>query len=244
MNKIVSFGGGINSTAVLCGLLEHGERPDFILFADTGGEKPETYRHIEQMREWCGKVSFPTITVVKELLTLEQDCLDRETLPGKAFGFGSCSEHFKIRPQQRWVKASGLTDVKWLVGFHAGETSRRWPGSKEGQTIRHPLIEWNWGQAECVAAIQRAGLSVPVKSACFFCPSMRKSEILRLAEEHPDLLQRAVEMEQIAAPNMTVVKGLGRQWSWSKLVAADKQQQKLFGDEQSPICSACFDGGR
>ena len=40
--SVVSFGGGVNSTALLIGLEERDERPDYILFADTGGEKPET----------------------------------------------------------------------------------------------------------------------------------------------------------------------------------------------------------
>jgi 3'-phosphoadenosine 5'-phosphosulfate sulfotransferase (PAPS reductase)/FAD synthetase len=147
--SIVSFGGGVNSTAVLAGLREHGERPDAIVFADTGGEKPETYAHVGHMAAWCQSVGFPPVEIVSERQTLEQDCLDRETLPGKAFGFGSCSEHFKIRPQRRWLKEKGWQSVEWLVGFHAGEGRRVWPGANPGETIRHPLIEWRWGQAEC-----------------------------------------------------------------------------------------------
>jgi len=45
MSFVVSFGGGTNSTAMLVGMWERGERPDAILFADTGGEKPHTYQH-------------------------------------------------------------------------------------------------------------------------------------------------------------------------------------------------------
>lgn len=33
----VSFGGGTNSAAMVIGMFEQGERPDYILFADTGG---------------------------------------------------------------------------------------------------------------------------------------------------------------------------------------------------------------
>lgn len=40
--KVVSFGGGVNSTAVLIGLHDRSEIPDAILFADTGGEKPKS----------------------------------------------------------------------------------------------------------------------------------------------------------------------------------------------------------
>lgn len=36
MTMMVSYGGGTNSTAMLIGMVERGERPDAILFADTG----------------------------------------------------------------------------------------------------------------------------------------------------------------------------------------------------------------
>ena len=42
----VSFGGGTNSTAMLCGFRERGIKPDLIIFADTGAEMPHTYEQI------------------------------------------------------------------------------------------------------------------------------------------------------------------------------------------------------
>lgn len=86
---VLSYGGGTNSTAMLVGLMERGERPDLILFADTGGEKPHTYEHIETMQRWLRAAGWPTITTVrKEGITLERDCLDRKALPSIAYGFG------------------------------------------------------------------------------------------------------------------------------------------------------------
>jgi 3'-phosphoadenosine 5'-phosphosulfate sulfotransferase (PAPS reductase)/FAD synthetase len=49
----VAFGGGTNSTAMLCGFRERGIKPDLILFADTGGELPETYEHVMEMDVQC-----------------------------------------------------------------------------------------------------------------------------------------------------------------------------------------------
>lgn len=39
---VVAYGLGVNSTAMLVEFARRGIRPDLILFADTGGEKPET----------------------------------------------------------------------------------------------------------------------------------------------------------------------------------------------------------
>lgn len=242
---IVSFGGGVNSTALLIGLHIRKEPPFAILFSDTGGEKPGTYAHIEAMQHWLQKHEFPPITVVKQKLTLEDDCLNRETLPGKAFGFGSCSDRFKIQPQKTWLRDNKVENAMWLVGIHAGERHRAERTLNQRSDVRFPLIEWDWGQDECEAAIKNAGLCVPVKSACFFCPAMKKREVLQLAKDHPELFERAVEMERAAkeAGTLQTVKGLGRHWSWESLVKADEAQQKLpgFEDTQAPICDTCVD---
>lgn len=243
MTTIVSYGGGVNSTAMLIGMVERNEKPDAILFADTGGEKPETYAHIEAMQAWCKENGMPEITTVKQPLTLEQDCLDRETLPGKAFGFGSCSERFKIQPQKKWLRENGIKNPTWMVGIHIGEKHRAIRVMNQRNDTRFPLIEWEWAQQECLDAIQRAGLAVPCKSACWFCPAMRKKEVIQLSKTHPELFQRAVEMEQAAneSGNLTTVKGLGRHWSWESLVKADQSQLRLFDDTQAPICDTCID---
>jgi hypothetical protein len=46
----VSYGFGTNSTAMLCGMLERGIKPDVILAADTGAEMPHSYRMLETYR--------------------------------------------------------------------------------------------------------------------------------------------------------------------------------------------------
>lgn len=209
---VVCYGGGTNSTAMLIGLHERGERPDLILFADTGGEKPHTYRHVEEVSAWCGRAGFPTIVTVQSQdrdgrrYTLEQRCLDHRMLPSIAYGFKACSEKHKRRPQDKYVNgweaarlawAAGLRVTK-LIGYDADEERRARISSDVKYAYRYPLIEWGWGRHECMEAIKRAGLPQPGKSACFFCPSSKKEEILDLKRRYPDLLERALAMEDAA----------------------------------------------
>lgn len=219
--QLVSYGGGTNSAAMLIGLHERGERPDAILFADTGGERPEIYQHIEVMRHWCRSVGFPDIVTVSEHKTLEADCLDRRALPGLAYGFKSCSEHFKIRPQKRWLKQNQISDAVFLVGIDYGETHR-----KKYDGTRYPLIEWHWRREECISAIDREGLPQPGKIACFFCPASKPAEIKALPKE---LQLRAIEMEKNAI--LSTAKGLGRAWSWADLIASHEAQGDLFSPD-------------
>ncbi len=237
---IVSFGGGVNSSAMLVGLHERGIVPDLILFADTGGEKPETYEFVDKMRTWCVRTIDRGIVALSNdgmYGTLENECLTKKTLPSKVFGWKSCSDKYKLRPQKKYVKAVyGKQDVRWAIGIDAGESHRQ--GAFEN--CWHPLVEWGWDRAACIAALNRAGLPVPVKSACFFCPSSRKPEVLALAKDHPDLFARAVAMER-NAEGLLKVDGLGRHWSWEKLVQIGQAQQSLLLDPPELPCM-CFDG--
>lgn len=49
---IFNYGMGVDSTAMIVGMHARGERPDLILFADTGGEKPETYAYLPHINAW------------------------------------------------------------------------------------------------------------------------------------------------------------------------------------------------
>jgi hypothetical protein len=62
---VIADGLGVNSTALLIGLSRAEVRPDLILFADTGSEKPETYAYLDIRRHWLRRVGFPDLIVVR-----------------------------------------------------------------------------------------------------------------------------------------------------------------------------------
>jgi hypothetical protein len=68
----------------------------------------------------------------------------------------------------------------------------------------------------CVNVIASAGLPVPMKSACWFCPASKKPEIVWLQEHHLDLLERALAIERNTRGTLKTVKGLGRSYSWEE----------------------------
>lgn len=276
MKTIVSYGGGTNSTALLVGLRERGDRPDAITFANTGDEKPNTYAHIDAVNEWCLRVGFPMIETLRGDMpqqvidgTLERECLRLGKLPSKAYGFSSCSDKWKMEPQRRYNKRFAaengieLCEITRLIGFDADEHSRVERGlamaNKKPVKEAYPLYEWGWGREECIETISRAGLPQPGKSACFFCPSSKKPELLELRERYPNLMARALEMERIALAGegpaeATTSKGLGRSFNWAAFLAqaddlaateADfiSRQMCLFSNAGVPeMDCGCYDG--
>lgn len=259
---IVSYGAGINSTAMLCGFAERGIVPDAILFADTGGEKPDTYAFLDVMNKWLSEHNMPNLIRVKYVPTragssvwnsLEDECLGLGNLPSLAYGWHKCSAKWKVDPQMKWFKewpvskraAEAGVLVQKAIGFRVGEERRRKDHIQDPGTIKiYPLLEWKWDQDDCKEAIKRAGLPIPPKSSCFFCPASSRQDIVRLALEMPDLFDRAIEMERNArqAGNLQTVVGLGRNFTWESVGVAARAQCVLPGFDSTDTPCGCYDG--
>lgn len=243
---VVSYGAGTNSTAMLCEMVRRAWPVDAVVFSDTGGERPETYAHLREFSQWLVQHGYPEITIVQTqtkvgdvpVQTLEAECLAAKRLPGVAYGFGSCSEKWKQRPFRAWLKRTGWKDVTVCIGFGIDERKRAERGDTydSGYTKRYPLVEWGMTRDDCIAAIDAAGVGRPGKSACFFCPSSKRTEILSLS---PDLLERALAIESNAV--LTKVKGLGRKFAWRDLVQAEAQPPRITDTSTDAPCW-CYDG--
>jgi hypothetical protein len=236
---VVAYGMGVDSTAVIVGLVARGIRPDLILFANVGGEKQVTYDYLPVINAYLRANNFPEVTEVAYVpknfkhwppyFSLEENCLTNGTLPSKAFGFGSCSMKWKAQPQDKYLKTWAPAVEAWKAGMKVKkavgydnskrDVQRRQTADKvctsstykENNTAQYdywyPLQDWGWDRDECIRQIAAAGLPVPEKSSCFFCPAMKTHEVDALPQ---DKLVRIVLMEQRAMPRLTVVKGLWR----------------------------------
>jgi hypothetical protein len=108
---VVAYGLGVDSTAMLIEFARRGIRPDHVLFADTGAEKPETYAYLPVIQGYLARVGFPPVVTVRyeptraAYRTLEEQCLHTGTLPSLAYGGKSCSLKHKRRPQDKFIVA-------------------------------------------------------------------------------------------------------------------------------------------
>lgn len=246
---VVSYGGGTNSTALLIECVKRSIRIDLILFADTGGEKPHTYRYVELFSRWLTDSGYPAIQTVEKAgngETLEENCLRMNMLPSLAYGFKSCSQKYKIQPQEKYcnnwepakrVWKSGGKITKF-IGFDADEEHRGIEAEDKKYNNIYPLIEWGIGREDCKKIIKESGLCLPGKSACFFCPSSTIPEIRELNQTYPELADRAIRIEQNA--NLKSVKGLGRRFAWKSYL----RQGEMFPDNfRTPEASCVCYGG-
>lgn len=71
------------------------------------------------------------------------------------------------------------------------------PSYADRYDVRYPLREWGITRSVCRDIIVKAGLPIPPKSACFFCPASKQQELRRLAIVDPAYYVLALAMEVI-----------------------------------------------
>lgn len=208
MNEMISFGAGVNSVAMTIRLVNEGWRGP-IVFADTGGEHPETYCYLRYFEDWLkerglyierlnirehgGLYDDKRLGSIHGVESLEDYCHKRGIIP--LIYQKWCSVNFKRVPVDNWRKRQGI-DIA-LVGISVDEDERRI--HLDDFTRRYPLAEHAITRAECMRIIRRAGLDLPIKSSCFFCPGQNIEEFKRLYLDHPDLYERAIALEDRAS---------------------------------------------
>lgn len=182
----ISFGGGVNSTAMAIWLVNHGWHGE-IVFSDTSTEWPETYCYMDYFEhEWLAPRSL-SITRLRGLpwqtksdgRSLIEYCEYANVIPMAAVRW--CTAEWKAAPVQRYC---GQT----LIGIAADEAHRQ-------KDRICPLCDEGITRQGCIEIIQSEGLEVPQKSGCYICPFQRKSQWYELWRRHPELYARAEAIE-------------------------------------------------
>lgn len=154
--------------------------------------------------------------------SLAGNCLDNATMPGLSFPSRkkSCSIKWKIGPQDQYLKGcksgpnkrdphplwtrsqeTGRKIIK-LIGYDSGTAdlrrSKKLKAEDKDFMYIYPLQLLGWARQECIDQIERHGLPVPIKSACYFCPMSKEWEMWWLAGHHPELFEKALRIEMTA----------------------------------------------
>lgn len=198
MKQYLSFGGGVNSTALLLLLIDREEKFETV-FVNHGGDYPETYEYVDYLRDKGFKIT-EIIPDYRGCHTLYDYCTQYKIIPVTQFRW--CTHYFKILPYFEYIKPN-LPCVSF-IGFDAGEAKRveRSRNHKVRYKIEHqiknrfPLFDMGMDRNACIDLIKSHGLSIPPKSGCYFCPFQRNIDYRRLFLERPDLYQKVEELER------------------------------------------------
>lgn len=261
--KVISFGGGVQSTALL--VLATQGRIDYrtFLFCNVGedSEHPATLAYVRD-------VVMPYVQHAHgiELIELQrtrfgepETLYQRLTRPGSrsigipvrmsngAPGTRACTGDFKIKVVARWLRDHGASkDNPATVGlgisldeFHRmrNDSGISW------EKLAYPLIDLRLTRQDCINIIEKAGLPIPPKSSCWFCPFHTLRRWQEMRKQEPELFWKACELEMM----LNERRGLSpkdRVWLTRKLkplaqATTELIQDELFDDEQA-ICESGY----
>jgi hypothetical protein len=115
-------------------------------------------------------------------------------------GTRSCTADFKIRVIAKWLREHGASEENpaiVAVGFSTDEIQRAGRHTDLPYEVpAYPLLDLRLDRQDCIKLIERAGLPVPPKSACFFCPFHRPQTWAEQRRDEPELFAKAVYLER------------------------------------------------
>lgn len=247
--RFISYGGGVQSTALLVLAAQGRIAYDTAVMANVGddSEHPATLAYVRDVAiPWAAEhgITVHLIDRVKRDGTTEtlmgrlmnpikcpkchgtkvvdsqtQICprcngageVESRSLPipvrmsNGAPGTRSCTADFKIRVTGKWAKAHGATTTDpatVAIGISVDEIHR----ANRRRTEPHELVVYplvsigedtglRLRRDDCARIIADAGLPIPPKSSCFFCPFHRPSTWQDMRRDEPELFERAAELE-------------------------------------------------
>ena len=214
--KAISFGGGVQSTAMVVLAIQGKIDFDVALFSNVGddSEHPATLTYVRDIFiPWATQHNFPIHELQRVMRdgttrTLWED-ITREgsrsiKIPVRmnktgAPGNRSCTSDYKIRVVSRWLRENGASkDNPALIGIGIStdeiqRVSNRLPVNN--QIATYPLIDLGMNRSDCMSVIADAGLPVPPKSSCFFCPFHRPQAWAEMRRDEPELFEKSAQLE-------------------------------------------------
>jgi hypothetical protein len=229
--RAFSFGGGQQSVAAL--VLAAQGRIDFpvFLFANVGddSEQPETLRYVEEYaKPYAAKHGIELVELSRvgragprrgqtRTLLADLERPDSKSIPipvrmaGAGPGTRQCTDRFKIKVIADKLAQLGATEASpatvgigiSLDEIHRANNRTRIPHEQ----VVYPLLELGLRRTDCQRIIAAAGMPVPPKSACWFCPMKRPSEWHELRRNQPDLFERACALEDQLVERRLAMRG-------------------------------------
>jgi hypothetical protein len=261
--RVMSFGGGVQSTAMLVLAAQNKIDYPIALFCNVGedSENPATLDYIrDHSKPYADAHGIEFVELSKTLRDGSTETVmgrirngDRSIgipvrMSNGAPGNRQCTADFKIRVVAKEIKNRGATPdnpATVALGISMDEFQRMRSSSGIAyQTNAYPLIDLGLTRQDCLNVIDNAGLPPPPKSSCFFCPFHTKAAWKEQARNEPDLFQMSVSLEQFINKRQAAL-GKDEVWLSSALKPLDQAfsddgQINMFDDETCDIAGYCM----
>lgn len=220
----LSLGAGVQSSVMLM-LAIRGEidRPDHVLFADTGWEGQQTMRHVDWCEKQCIKAGIPFHRCSNGNIRADA-VMSRTADSGEYAGRWAamplfvdtgttigrikrqCTSEYKLTPLRRkqrellgYTKGQRIppASCEIMIGISTDEARRATPATDRWVDNVYPLIDpMRFSRSDCQRWWdEHYGFIALGKSACLGCPNKSDREWLRMKQEHPEEWSDVVDLD-------------------------------------------------
>lgn len=193
---VLGISGGKDSAALAIYIKDNypaiAEKMEYF-FTDTGAELQEVYDTLDKLEAYLGKsvIRLSSSRDFKHYLTINDNML-----PSAKARW--CTKELKIKPFEEFV---GNDPVISYVGIRADENREGYISHKSNIQALFPFAQDGIVRDD-VFRILEDSVGIPAyyewrsRSGCYFCFFQRQEEWLGLKRRHPDLFEKAREIEQ------------------------------------------------
>ena len=196
LNYILSFGGGLNSTALLVYILKNKMPLDMVIFSDTGDEHDYTYESVKFYKKYAEDhgIRFDIVKSTNNM-SLYEYCYNKKITPSRMTR--NCTKNFKITPmRQNITKVYGKRSPTVLyIGIAYEEIHRMKDSDVKYIKNVFPLCDAKIDRDGCTKILEDEGLPIPKKSGCWYCPFKKKQEWIDMMKNEPEQYNKAMRLE-------------------------------------------------
>ena len=221
---ILGLSGGKDSAALAIYLKQQG-RADRIeyFFCDTGAELPEVYEYLDRLEDYLA-------TPIARLSSGRDfdHHLKRFNHFLPAAHARWCTRVMKLEPLEAYV---GDDPCVSYIGIRADERRGGYISHKPNIRAVYPFVEDGIVRAD-VFRILEDTVGVPEyyrwrsRSGCYFCFFQRQDEWIGLADNHPELFERAKQYEKVDPKS-------GKRFTWVQGMTLDEVENRRTEIKQS-----------
>ena len=252
---VLGISGGKDSAALAIYLKMAGRIPDIeYFFSDTGSELREVYEYLDKLEDYLGK-PIARLSSGRDFDHFLK--VYNNYLPSPRARW--CTREMKLKPFEKFVANDPCISY---IAIRADEFRQGYISHKPNIKPVYPFIEDGIVKAD-VFRILEESVGIPdyykwrSRSGCYFCFFQRRDEWVGLADNHPDLFEKAKQYEKTDPET-------GKRFTWVQGITLDElishreeilkkssraqddkersqtwQERVQLEDEDDPACLIC-----
>ena len=231
---VVAYSGGKDSTATLLWSLENLPRERLrVVFCDTGAEWPETYDYLEYIEREL-RIVIERVRIGDRPLPLGRNGkLTHDKFRGVKGGlfdlvrargkwpnakYRYCTQYLKRHPLD--LRCDEFSNPVKIFGQRAQESAARarmtmfdLTGNNTRHPIYRPVLKWSerevWEYLRIHHILPNPVYNYATRCGCWCCIMGRRVEVLNFCRLHPDIAQKAADLEREIGHTWTERQSIG-----------------------------------